>query len=118
MTQVGDLRITERGFEGRVAVLQVEGRLDALTAPRFLETCNQVQARGLHLVLDLARVSFLGSSGVGALLVLVEQARERDGTLHLVALSDAARGVIDLLDLSQYLAIHASERDALAAMRS
>lgn len=118
MMAAGDLRVTERGLEGRVAVLRIEGRLDALTAPGLLAACDPLQTRGRHLVLDLARVTFLGSSGVGALLVLAEQAREREGTLQLVALSDATRGVIELLDLVPYFVIHANERAALAALRS
>jgi anti-sigma B factor antagonist len=110
------IEIVEGEGRGRVAVLRVRGRLDGDTAPVLLERCAQIQANGQNLVLNLSGVSFLGSSGVGALLMLVEQFQEQAGDIHLVALSDSARAVVELLDLTQYLTIDATEEAALAAL--
>src|SRR5690349_16390190 len=107
------LEITEAPSRGKTAVLRVRGRLDASTAPQLLQRCGQVQTEGRNLVLNLSGISFLGSSGVGAMLVLVEQFEEQAGAIRFAALSETARDVVDLLDLRQYLKIHASEEDAV-----
>jgi len=116
MTTTTDFEIVDAGRRGRTAVLRLRGRLDAGTAPTLLERCAQVQAQGQNLVLNLEAISFLGSSGIGAMLVLVEQFQEQAGVVRFAALSEPARAVVELLDLGQYLTIHATEEEALAAI--
>jgi anti-anti-sigma factor len=116
MNPMADLVITDAEDRGRVAILRVQGRLDASTAPALLQRCAQIQALGKNLVLNLEGVSFLGSSGVGAMLMLVEQFQEQAGVVHFAALSEPARSVVELLDLTAYLAIHATEEDAVTAL--
>jgi anti-sigma B factor antagonist len=116
MSGMADFEITEAEGGGRVTILRVRGRLDGGTAPSLLERCALVQAQGRNLVLNLSQVSFLGSSGIGAMLVLVEQFQEQAGEVRFAALSESAKGVIALLDLGQYLTIHATEDQAVAAL--
>ena len=116
MTTDKGIEIVEGEAQGRVAVLRVRGRLDAETAPVLLERCAMVQANGEDLVLNMADVTFLGSSGVGAMLVLVEQFQEQAGSVHFVALSEAARMVVELLDLGHYLTIDPTEERALESL--
>jgi anti-sigma B factor antagonist len=116
MNSTAEIEITEAPGRGATAVLRVRGRLDASTAPTLLQRCALVQANGQNLVLNLSGVSFLGSSGVGAMLVLVEQFQEQAGAIHFASPSDAARSVIDLLDLGPYLTLHATEDEAVAAL--
>jgi anti-anti-sigma factor len=111
-----EMEMTDGGSRGRIAVLNVQGKLDATTAPKLLERCAQVQANGQDLVLSLSGISFLGSSGVGAMLVLVEQFAEQAGKVHFAALSEPVRAVVELLDLAQYLPLYATVNDAVAAM--
>lgn len=118
MDTTTEIEVTDGGRRGRIAVLHVQGRLDASTAPVLLERCAQVQAQGEDLVLDLSGITFLGSSGVGAMLVLVEQFEEQAGKVHFADLSEAVRSVVDLLDLGQHLPLHGTIDDAVAAMRS
>ena len=108
--------IEDGGLHGRAQVLRVRGRLDGETAQQLMERCAQVQANGQNLVLNLNGVSFLGSSGVGALLALVEQFQEQAGELHFAELSVEARAVIDLLDLTPYLTLHDGEDEAISAI--
>jgi anti-sigma B factor antagonist len=118
MNSMDEIEVTEAASRGKIAVLRVRGRLDASTAPTLLERCAKVQSNGQNLVLNLSGVSFLGSSGVGAMLVLVEQFQEQDGVIRFAALSDSARSVVELLDLDDYLSIHPTEEEAVAALES
>ena len=116
MNLAAEIEITEVQTTGRTAVLRVRGRLDASTAPTLLKRCAQIQANGQNLALNLSGVTYLGSSGVGAMLVLVEQFQEQAGAVHFAELSESARAVVELLDLGEYLIIHATESEALTAL--
>ncbi len=116
MVTGSEIQIEPGEVRGRVATLRVRGRLDANTSPQLLQRCADIQARGQNLILNLSEVTFLGSTGVGVLLALVEQFQEQAGDVRFASLSASARTVVDLLDLGEYLSIHASEEEALAAM--
>jgi anti-sigma B factor antagonist len=101
---------------GRTAVLRLKGRLDVKTSPELLQRAAEVQANGQNLVLNLSEVSFIGSSGIGALLVLVEQFQEQAGVVRLVSPSRAVEDVIKLLNLDRFLMVDSSEEKALAEL--
>lgn len=102
----------------RTMLLRVHGCLDASSAPAFVKHCQAARKNGSNLVLNLAGVTFIASSGVGALLALAEQMQEDSGSLRLVALSTAVDSVIRLLNLDQFLTILSTEQEALVDRRA
>ena len=106
-------QIVEGPASAQALVLRVSGRLDATTAPQLAERCTDVLAPTRRLVLNLEKVSFIASSGIGALLATAERYREAGSTLHLAALSPPVDAVIRLLNLDAFLHVHASEAAAL-----
>ena len=118
MARQNNFEIIDGEGRGRAAVMRLKGHLDATTAPQLLERAALVQAQGRNLVLNLSEVEFLDSSGVGAMLLLSEQFQEQAGAVRFAALSDAARMVVELLDLDRFLKIDATEADALAVMEA
>lgn len=98
-----------------VVVVRASGRVDAETAPAFLDQCRSCLALG-HVVLNLSRVTFLSSSGVGSLLVLCEAARELGRDLRLASPSNEVTLVLDALHLGPALPVYGSETDALERM--
>ena len=116
---MSDTIVIERtATHGRVVVLRVEGRLDVRTAPLLRARGAEVAAEGRNLILNLSGVTFLGSSGVGALLSLHEEFQEQAGEVRIVDPSEAAWTVIDLVSLQRLLAIDRDEAAALDAMRA
>src|SRR6185295_2049300 len=109
-----DLIISQLDNAGRTAVFRLKGRLDVKTSPVLLERASDVQANGQNLILNLSEVTFIGSSGIGALLVLVEQFQEQAGVLRLVSPSPEVDSVIKLLNLDRFLVVDPSEEKALA----
>lgn len=103
---------------GRVAVLFVQGRLDSKNANILRECGAEVAAEGRNLILNLSGVSFMGSSGLGALLALSEEFQEQGGEIRIVEPSEAARTVIKLVSLDQLLGIDADEASALKVMKA
>ena len=115
MSGTEPIQFEEREGRGPVAILRVHGRLDGETSPLLLQRCAEIHRDGRDVVLNLAGVTFLGSSGVGALLVLAESGDGSPGVCF-AALSESAQTVVDLLDLKQYLPLEATEESAAAAL--
>ncbi len=109
-------KATTAEVRDRSVAVRVEGRLDAKTAPRLLEHCLDARPTGAHLVLNLAAVTLLSSSGVGMLLVLAERTRREGGSLRIAAPSAAVRAPLELLNLHRFLTIDENEGDAFAAL--
>lgn len=110
------LNISRRRVDDAL-VLGVAGELDTLTAPRLRVAVVEAldEAAGAPVVLDLTEVTFLGSSGLAALVDAVSQARERGGSLRIVV--DNARPVIrpiELTGLDDVLALYDTVDQALA----
>ena len=107
------LEIVDAGGSGAAVILRVAGRLDAKSAPALLQRCAAARAGRRHLVLNLSGVTFIASSGIGALLGLAEEFRQGRYRVRFVCLSSAVSSVIGLLNLDQFLAIDAGEEEAL-----
>jgi len=113
---VKEFSITEAAARGAV-VLRVTGRLDARNAQALLRACRTHQDMGhRNLVINLSEVTFVASSGVGTLLALTEELGDAGGSVHLVALSDPVNSVVELLNLTQFLNLGATEAEALEAI--
>ncbi len=108
-----------RGVEqrGDAIIVHVDGRLEAMHAKELLKQCESILAKGhSKLVIHLADVEFIASSGIGTLLALCEDSQEKSISVRLAELSPAVQSVVDLLNLSDFLPIDGSTDAALAAL--
>jgi anti-anti-sigma factor len=107
-----DLVIERAQGDSTCDVLRLTGRIDARSASHLIEECRQTLVAGRHLVLNLAGVTFLSSSGIGTLLVLSERFDEIGKTVSFASASDLVRSSIELLSLETFLRFHDSEDEA------
>jgi len=101
-----------------VQSLRVSGRLDSAGAPLLAQRCAAVVGAGNDLVLDLSGVTFIASSGVGALLATAERFSETGHTFTLAAMPPPVDAVIKLLNLDKFLDIVDTEERGLARRRA
>ena len=99
-------------------VLRLCGSLDARAASVLTAHCTGVRGQGRHIVLNFTAVSFIASSGVGALLALVEECRQSHTRLRLAEVPPAVDSVIRLLNLDQFLSIDATEADSCSELEA
>jgi anti-anti-sigma factor len=81
--------------DGRT-VLSVGGEIDTQTADELRATVDDLDVSHRTLVLDLAGVEFVDSSGLGALLGIKKQQERAGGRLQLTRLSDAVGRIIEI----------------------
>src|SRR5213593_4886802 len=99
-----------------VIVLRLKGRLDGHASPMLVDRCSGALEARLHLILNLSELTFLSSSGIGALLVLSEDFRDRGVSVRLAGATKTVRLAIVLLNLEGYLLLHDSEEAAIKAI--
>ena len=79
-----DLKLEHHTTDG-IEVVDVEGEIDVYTAPRLRELLiDLVSAGSYHLVVNLDKVGFLDSTGLGVLVGGLKRVRAHDGSLDLV----------------------------------
>jgi anti-sigma B factor antagonist len=109
-----DLTLDTRDVDGRT-VVSVGGEIDVYTAPKLRDKITELVAAGqYHLVVDMERVEFLDSTGLGVLVGGLKKVRAHDGSLHLVCSQDRLLKIFRITGLAKVFVIHASADAALA----
>jgi anti-anti-sigma factor len=98
-----------------IAIIRLSGRLDFLTSATARERFNESIAAGrTRLVVDLHDLSFIDSSGLGALIGGLKAARQAHGDLRLARPGEQARTVLKLTSLDRVFQAFGTVEDALA----
>ena len=101
-------------LEGDVAVLEVGGEVDLYTAPRLREKLvDLVSAGHTTIVVDMTKVEFLDSTGLGVLVGGLKRVRSHDGTLALVCAEERVLKLFRITGLTKVFAIHDTLAEAL-----
>ena len=104
---------------GDVAIVTVPmEELDAVTTPEFKRDIVPVLEANAKVVLDLSRLRFLDSSGLGAFLFCHRQASARGGAVKLCRMSSQVRAVIELVRLHRMLDLLDTREEAVQAFHS
>ena len=89
---------------GNRAEIQVIGHLDAYWAPHLGAALNDTVRQGSHdIFLDLSKVDFMSSAGLGALVACHRQLQAIRGTLVISSASDQVLKLINLSGLEDVL---------------
>jgi anti-sigma B factor antagonist len=100
--RAGELRAEIFG-EGPWTVVQVSGEIDLATAPAFHDVLDLALERAASVVVDLAEVGFMDSSGALVLERTAALAAERHGVLAVRSARAQARKVLGIVGLADLL---------------
>ena len=104
------------GAGGAPSVVTVSGEVDVHSAPQLRDGLTSVLSAGdSPLVVDLTGVSFLDSTGLGALVAARTLAAERGVGLHLACTSRRILKLFTITGLDGVFEIHDSVASAVAA---
>lgn len=111
------MKVTVNNFD-YVVVLEVEGVVDAEHCAQLKKAIQKARTDGAqHFVLDLSKVGFIDSTGLGILISLMRQQRERDCELRLTGLQEEVRAIFEITRLFRVFDIAPSVREAVDALR-
>jgi anti-sigma B factor antagonist len=96
-TLVSNFEATPATDAAGAPLLRVSGDLDLAAAPKLLGAAGDLEP----LRLDLGGVTFMDSTGLGALITLRNQAQERGVDVEIVAASRAVERVLEISGLGE-----------------
>ncbi len=100
-------------------VLEVGGEVDVYTAPRLRERLIElIDAGARSVVVDLGRVDFLDSTGLGVLVGALKRLRAVEGSFGLVCAKEPLLKIFRITALDQVFPLYPSVDAAIAGDRS
>jgi anti-sigma B factor antagonist len=109
--------IGERTRDG-VTVLDVSGEIDLYNAPEIKNSISKlIEAKKYTVIVNLENVSYIDSSGIGALIYGVSALKKYQGGLRLASVNATVRQVFKYTKLVTFFQIHETEEEALRAFQ-
>jgi anti-sigma B factor antagonist len=91
--------IAQESVDG-TPLVRMLGELDVSTVPKLREVMEQLFEEGASsLALDFSGVTFVDSTGLGALLGAKRRVMERSGQIYLLGTSDPLERLLQMLSL-------------------
>ncbi len=97
-------------------VLRLEGRLDASSAKEVKDRISDLaKNKRVKLVVDMAGINFIDSSGLGSLVASLRSVNNLGGDIRIASLQDQVRAIFELTRLHRIFEIF---DDSLTAAKS
>ena len=112
-----DLKLGHYAKDG-IEVIDVQGEIDMYTAPRLRELLIDLVSQGSYqLVVNLDKVGFLDSTGLGVLVGGLRRVRAHDGSLDLVCTREPILKIFRVTGLTEVFGIYQTVDQAIAARK-
>jgi anti-sigma B factor antagonist len=111
-----DLKLGHYSKDG-IEVVNVKGEIDIYTAPRLRELLIDLVGKGSQLVVNLEKVGFLDSTGLGVLVGGLKRVRPHDGSLDLVCTQERILKIFKITGLTKVFGIYQTVDQAIAARK-
>jgi anti-sigma B factor antagonist len=109
--------LSERSYDGH-AVVALRGDLDVVDAAAVAAALTAVAVREPKIIVDLAGLEFIDSSGVAALVRGRRQARQAGGSLTLAAPQQDVMRVLAVTRLVDAFSVYATAEEAASGAGS
>jgi anti-sigma B factor antagonist len=112
-----DLKLGHYSKDG-IEVVDVEGEIDIYTAPRLRELLIDLASKNSYqLIVNLDKVGFLDSTGLGVLIGALKRVRAHDGSLDLVCTQERILKIFKITGLTKVFGIYQTVDQAIAARK-
>ena len=110
-----DLSLNTR-TEGSFEVIEVGGEIDVYTAPKLRELLVDAVENGhQRLIVNVEKVDFLDSTGLGVLVGALKRVRAEGGSLDIVCTHERLLKIFEITGLDKVFGLHSSVEDAVSS---
>ena len=110
-----DIKVETR-TSGDWAVVDVEGEVDVFTAPKLREQIIGLLTDGRdRIVVNLEKVDFMDSTGLGVLVGGLKRVKEKEGSLALAGAHGTVLRVLSVTGLNSVFPLHETVEQATAS---
>jgi anti-sigma B factor antagonist len=110
-----ELSVTVRRERG-VVIAEVTGDIDMSTVPGLRERLFGLADSGQPVIVDLNRITFIDSAGLGVLIATARRAGEHGGSLHAVCSRPQTRKLLWLTGVDRRIPLTATVDGALMTL--
>ncbi len=103
--------------EGKVRIIELEGRLDVHLSMEVEATVNELIDKGEHfLVFDLKEVKYLSSSGLRIFIAALRKLNKLGGKLKLANMNESVKRIFKVVELIDLFEIYPSVEEAVESI--
>lgn len=111
-----DIKVNVRETDSETNIVELAGEIDVYTSPKVKDALGELIDRGVYnLVIDLEKVRYIDSTGLGVLIGGLKRVREHGGTVNLVCTNPQIKKIFDITGLVKIFGIYDSEDAAMKA---
>ncbi len=104
-------------WKDKVATIVLEGDFNMVSSKAFQDAATDLMGeKPTTILVDLAGVPYMDSSGVASLVKLLTQTKREGITMALVAVGQRVMSILEITRLNHSFKIFPSQDDALAAL--
>lgn len=96
-------------------IVTLAGEIDLETSPQARQILLDTLEKSEKLLIDMASVTYIDSSGIATLVEAFQRAKKNGGQIAFICLNPAVIRVFTLARLDKVFAIHASVESAIHA---
>ena len=112
-----DIKVNVREAKGDSSIVDLAGEIDVYTSPKLKDAISGLIDRGVYnLVINLEKVRYIDSTGLGVLIGGLKRVREHGGSVNLVCTNPQIKKIFDITGLVMIFGIFDSEDAALKAL--
>ena len=109
-----EFSISDVGPQKDIKLVSLAGHLDSNTVPQLESALEElVENENNKIIIDCERLEFISSSGLGLLMVILDETQESEGDLKLIKMLPEIKQVFQLLGFADEFDILASVDEAI-----
>jgi anti-sigma B factor antagonist len=109
------MEITQKK-RGDIVILVIVGEIDLYNAPEIKDVIHKlIEERSYNVIIDLEKVSYIDSSGIGALISSLSNLKKYQGGLKIINVYASVKKVFELTKLTSFFEIYNSEAEAVSS---
>ena len=113
---MGELKLSSKIITEGMCFANLEGAIDAHTAPALESELVNIISTGKigRLILDMKKVSFISSAGMGVLMLIRKQLEQAGGGVVVSNIPQEIREVFNVLGFNNFFDFVSGEEEAIA----
>ncbi len=97
-----------------IVILDIEGEIDLYNAPTLKDMIKKyMNEQKYNIIINLAKVSYIDSSGIGALISSLSNLKKYQGGLKITNVRGSVKKVFELTKLTNFFEIYEEEDEAI-----
>ncbi len=112
-----EMQLSTHEIDGGVTRVELDGRMDIAGAAAVDMKINLVAGTSKKLMIDLQKVTFLGSMGLRSIVIPARAVLGKGGKVVLFAPTDTVASVLKASNIDSLLPIHHDIATAIAALQ-